>query len=515
MGLPDTTHCTANTMRMTGPGVLIVPSSTQSTRPVHKHGWVLRITANVARRWRWWLPLVLFGLVRLWELHRVHVSFLATAGAVVVTLPVAWWCWRLPTAWLWAMLQPHTLPAWVRGLHPHANVDGAFRDVGLVGDDEGVVVLDHRDSSTGVEIDVRVPKGRSVAEIEAKAGHLADALGAEAVVVLRSEPGVATLRLRTKADPLLEGAGVWPWGTSGTYSPSPRSILDAVPLARAEDGSLVSLDLYCSQLLVGGMTGGGKSVALWLAVLGAGALPPEPCLIVFDGKGGMELGALRRSGRADVFVTDPGAGVVVLRRILAELQRRMVLLEQVGARKLDRTHWTTVGPPLVLVIDELAEWTASGERERDKEYATLLRRCVNVGRACGLSVLAATQRPSADVVPTGFRDMCSYRWSMRTSNPAMSSIILGDWLPKEVGPHTIPPGPKYAGVSVLADESGRWRRVRSFLLDNDEVEHLCHQAAVLHQRSGFEFELPLIADGAGPANATGMRRRRPPRDSQD
>lgn len=471
-------------------------------------GRLFRIVVNVPKMWRWLLPFVLFGLVRVWALRLGHVPLLATTSAIVVAVPVAWWCWRLPTEWLSARLQPHTLPSWVRGLHPHAEVDAAFRDVGLVGEDEGLTVLDRRGTATGVEIDVRVPKGRSAADVEGKASHLADALGAEAVEVLRPRPGVATLRLRTKPDPLLGGAGVWPWGLLGTFSPPRRSILDAVPLAMAEDGSIVSLNLYCSQLLIGGMSGSGKSVALWLAVLGAGALPPEPYLIVFDGKGGMEFSALHGS-RADVFVTDPGEGLVVLRRLLAELQRRMVLLEQLGARKLDRAHWTTVGPPLVLVVDELAEWTASGERDRDKEYATLLRRCINVGRACGLSVLAATQRPSADVVPTAFRDLCSYRWSMRTSNPVMSSIILGDWLPKDVGPHTIPAGTKHAGISVLADEAGAWRRVRSFFLDDNEVDRLCRRAAALHARYGIDFNLPLDrspASGRQP-EGEGVRRR--------
>lgn len=493
----------------------LVRSPTRPLPVMRELGWASRIAANIGKRWRWWSPFVVFGGVQLWAAHSGVVALLATLAAVVVALPVAWWCWRLPTDWLTKALQPHMLPLWLRGLHPNAELDAAFRDVGLVGEEESLMVLDRRTTATGAEIDVRVPKGRSAADVEAKASHLADALEAESVEVLRPRPGVATLRLRTNRDPLVEGAGVWPWGMFGSYSATPRSILDAVPLAVAEDGSVVGLHLYCSQLLIGGMSGGGKSVALWLAILGAGALPPEPYLIIFDGKGGMELGALRRSGRADMFVTNPGEGVVVLRRLLAELERRMMLLEAVGARKLDRNHWTTVGPPIVLVIDELAAWTASGERERDREYATLLRRIINVGRACGLSALVATQRPSADVVPTAFRDLCSYRWSMRTSNSVMSSIILGDWLPREVGPHTIPAGLKYAGISVLADETGTWRRVRSFFLDDDEVERLCRRAATLHAGCGIPFELPsLSANRPAPDGGEEGRRRtrRPPND---
>src|SRR2546430_1292224 len=51
---------------------------------------------------------------------------------------------------------------------------------------------------------------------------------------------------------------------------------------------------------------------------------------------------------------------------------------------------------------------------------------VGIGRASGYMVLAATQRPSSDIVPTALRDLFAYRWAMRCPNKDSSDIILGN-----------------------------------------------------------------------------------------
>jgi S-DNA-T family DNA segregation ATPase FtsK/SpoIIIE len=38
---------------------------------------------------------------------------------------------------------------------------------------------------------------------------------------------------------------------------------------------------------------------------------------------------------------------------------------------------------------------------------------------------AATQRPSADIIPTSLRDLFGYRWAFRCSTEASSDTILG------------------------------------------------------------------------------------------
>jgi hypothetical protein len=47
------------------------------------------------------------------------------------------------------------------------------------------------------------------------------------------------------------------------------------------------------------------------------------------------------------------------------------------------------------------------------------------GRAPGIIAIEATQRPSADIIPTSLRDLFGYRWAFRCSTEASSDTILG------------------------------------------------------------------------------------------
>ena len=85
------------------------------------------------------------------------------------------------------------------------------------------------------------------------------------------------------------------------------------------------------------------------------------------------------------------------------------------------------GVPVILaVFDEVAYFSATvGEPKQQKEFTALLRDLVARGRAAGVIVVAATQRPSADIIPTSLRDLFGYRWAFRCSTEASSDVILG------------------------------------------------------------------------------------------
>ena len=69
---------------------------------------------------------------------------------------------------------------------------------------------------------------------------------------------------------------------------------------------------------------------------------------------------------------------------------------------------------ILAVFDEVAYFSATvGEPRQQKEFTALLRDLVARGRAAGVIVVAATQRPSADIIPTSLRDLFGYRWLCR------------------------------------------------------------------------------------------------------
>jgi S-DNA-T family DNA segregation ATPase FtsK/SpoIIIE len=138
----------------------------------------------------------------------------------------------------------------------------------------------------------------------------------------------------------------------------------------------------------------------------------------------------------------------------------------------------------VVVCDELAHYlTGSEKRERD-EFASVLRDLVSRGRAAGVIVLAATQKPSADVVPTSLRDLFGFRWAMRCSTPQASDTILGaGWASAGYSAAGIDAGCR--GVGYLLHEGGLPVRLRAFHLDDTALAGIAQSAeAIRHVHRG-------------------------------
>jgi S-DNA-T family DNA segregation ATPase FtsK/SpoIIIE len=139
-----------------------------------------------------------------------------------------------------------------------------------------------------------------------------------------------------------------------------------------------------------------------------------------------------------------------------------------------------MGFPVYLVgVDEIAYYSATaGTTVQQKEFAARNRDVVARGRAPGIIAIEATQRPSADIIPTSLRDLFGYRWAFRCSTEASSDTILGHgWASKGYTAEDI--DPKARGVSWLRAEDGVPRRVKAAYLSDDDIIHLAAQAATL------------------------------------
>ena len=87
---------------------------------------------------------------------------------------------------------------------------------------------------------------------------------------------------------------------------------------------------------------------------------------------------------------------------------------------------------ILCVIDELAYFSVTiGTKDEQDEFRTLVRDLVARGRAAGIIVIAATQRPSADIIPTSLRDLFGYRVAFRCTTDSSSDIILSVGWAKE------------------------------------------------------------------------------------
>ncbi|HDH25481.1 MAG TPA: DUF2075 domain-containing protein [Actinobacteria bacterium] len=326
-----------------------------------------------------------------------------------------------------------------------------------------------KDIPAGERFEVRVPRGSSVPDLEHASEVIAAALRIRELRVRRNSDNASRAEIViARRDPLAVGPPL-PWPE---VDASQASLWQPIPFGVDEDGQVVRVLLPERNLLLGGEPGAGKSVALSLLVATA-ALDPECKLWLLDGKL-VELATWSRcaQGSAGVRVSE---AIEVLGSLQEEMDQRYVHLLSGGKRKVAQGD----GLPLhVVVVDELAHYLTTSDRKERIEFADVLRDLVSRGRAAGIIVLAATQKPSADVVPTSIRDLFGFRWAMRCSTPQASDTILGSgWASAGYSAANIDPASR--GVGYLLHEGGIPHRLRSYYLDDSALASISARAEAL------------------------------------
>ena len=168
------------------------------------------------------------------------------------------------------------------------------------------------------------------------------------------------------------------------------------------------------------------------------------------------------------------AATSALRELRADMEARYAWMLERGLRKIERDS----GPGLVVVvIDELALYLQGKSKARD-ELADLLRDIVARGRAAGVVVAAATQKPSSDIIPTSIRDLFGCRLALRCATRDASDTVLGaGWASEGFTASDIDPATR--GVGYLLAEGTVPRRMRCFALSDGHLGHVTKRAELL------------------------------------
>ncbi len=326
---------------------------------------------------------------------------------------------------------------------------------------------------------VRIPAGRRTAEL-AEAGETIAACLAVREIRVNRDPSNARFAEVTivRRDPLEEYPSLaWP------ELHAPRlSLWEPIPVGVDENGMWVAVSLPERNVLIGGEPGAGKSVAASMLVATA-ALDPEVELMLFDGKR-VELATW--AGCAERIVgPNLDEAIDTLREVQGELDARLLRLLANRRRKFARGDGIR---PLILVVDELAYYCTGPHRRQCAEFSQLLRDIVSRGRAPGIIVIAATQKPSGDTVPTYLRDLFGFRWALRCSTPQASDTILGSgWTSMGYSAATIDSAER--GVGFLLHEGDRPVRLRTCYLSDDDLDVIRRRAEHLRaaNREGSEL----------------------------
>ena len=214
--------------------------------------------------------------------------------------------------------------------------------------------------------------------------------------------------------------------------PSRPSSDAAFPLGMGVDGRVFWADLAepnATSLLIGGTSGSGKSVLLRSIVVGLLLAAPvdsvrfiliDPKLVTFaDVKG------IRAIDGGEPIVDVEGA-MAALRREVDEMDRRYGIMAERGVASLAelneaRGHEAQL-ERRVVIIDEYADLMI--DKGVAKELETLVQRIAQKGRAAGLHMILATQRPDRKVVTGLIKANLQLHVALKVGSSIDSQIVI-------------------------------------------------------------------------------------------
>ena len=200
----------------------------------------------------------------------------------------------------------------------------------------------------------------------------------------------------------------------------------------------VTLDLTnIPHILLGGSTGSGKSVLLKLLLMQANKKGATVCIADF--KGGVDFPPVWHKECRMCF--DEQSVLELLTELVEELERRKKLFAAAGQANIDRYNKTENQDlrRYIFACDEIAEMLdKTGLTKEQKEIITKIEGKLSIiarlGRAFGIHLILATQRPDANILSGQIKNNVNCRICGRADN-ILSQIILdntdaADQIPK-------------------------------------------------------------------------------------
>ena len=183
---------------------------------------------------------------------------------------------------------------------------------------------------------------------------------------------------------------------------------------------------HIPHILLGGSTGSGKSVLLKLLLMQALRKGAE--VYIADFKGGVDFPKVWHEKCRMCFAEEGLCNV--LDRLVEELERRKSAFKALGCPNIDAYNEIAEHPlqRLIFACDEVAEMLdkTGADNERKKllsQIESMLSTIARQGRAFGIHLILATQRPDATIIPGQIRNNMDFRVCGRADS-VLSQIIL-------------------------------------------------------------------------------------------
>jgi ABC-type phosphate/phosphonate transport system ATPase subunit len=211
----------------------------------------------------------------------------------------------------------------------------------------------------------------------------------------------------------------------------PKSVC-AVPLGATIEGKTYWLDLADTNsphILIGGTTGSGKSVLLQSLVQGLQAANPNVAMefTLIDPK--MVTFTQFPLNEYDKLITDTAESLKQLEELDRKMNARYSLFEPEGIQNITEYNESNSAEKLphhFIIIDEFADFTA-GSNKKDKDtFNKIVRLIAAKGRAAGIHLILATQRPDTTVINAQIRNNLPLKIALKVNKSTESKLLLDE-----------------------------------------------------------------------------------------
>jgi S-DNA-T family DNA segregation ATPase FtsK/SpoIIIE len=281
-------------------------------------------------------------------------------------------------------------------------------------------------------------------------------------------------------------AATWPLARRGT-----ADVFAPLPFGSDARGRPVMVSLPENNILVGSLPGAGKTSAVRVLLLACG-LDPTCETWVYNLMGTGDLDAAEKFAHRHVTgIDDPSieAALVALRDLRSEIVRRAAALKNLpkdlcpdGKVTRALANRRSLGLHLLVAFfDEcqnLFTHPVYGE-----EAGILATDVIKLGRALGVVLVLATQRPDAHSLPTGVSSSVSVRFCLRVMGQVENDMILGTSMYKNgVRATTLRPTDK--GIGYLVGATDDPVIVRSAYIDTPTADRIADRARAVRIEAG-------------------------------
>ena len=287
-------------------------------------------------------------------------------------------------------------------------------------------IVDVTRGPTVTRYDLELEAGVKLAKITNLAGDLALALGVSGVRIAPIPDMISTVGVEVP-NKIVSTVYLSEILESDNFRNAPSKLTFAI-------GKDIGGNCICGNIaklphmLIAGTTGSGKSVCMNSLILSLlyKATPEEVRLIMIDPKM-VELGIYNGIPHLYIpVVTDPKKAAGALQWSVVEMLKRYRLFSEAGVRDLagynavQKRNGESILPQVVIIIDELADLMMVASKEVEESIC----RVAQMGRASGMHLIIATQRPSADVITGTMKANIPSRIAMSVASAMESRIIM-------------------------------------------------------------------------------------------